>query len=98
MVRSPPGSTRTDTPFPATTLFRSAEIAGCDAVHGNALGRALERERLGEALHPAFRRRVVGLAELAGLAVDRADIDDPAEAAAPHRFDDAARQIGRAHV
>src|SRR3546814_18643954 len=29
MRRPPPRSTRTDTLFPYTTLFRSAEVAGC---------------------------------------------------------------------
>src|SRR3546814_9909178 len=31
MIRRPPRSTRTDTLFPYTTLFRSAEHRGCDS-------------------------------------------------------------------
>src|SRR3546814_13079495 len=30
MIRRPPGSTRTDTLFPYTTLFRSGAVAGTD--------------------------------------------------------------------
>src|SRR3546814_2049071 len=36
MIRRPPRSTRTDTPFPYTTLFRSPEVAveeGAEVVH-----------------------------------------------------------------
>src|SRR3546814_1965617 len=35
-IRGPPGSTRTDTPFPYTTLFRSkcGAVAGCMVVEG----------------------------------------------------------------
>src|SRR3546814_10890095 len=36
MIRGPPRSTRTDTRFPYTTLFRSAECARCGAVAGCA--------------------------------------------------------------
>src|SRR3546814_12378755 len=36
MIRRPPGSTRTDTPFPYTTLFRS-ETAGTDQYQRFAL-------------------------------------------------------------
>src|SRR3546814_19226813 len=35
MVRRPPGSTRTDTLFPYTTLFRSVAVE-CDVAHGMA--------------------------------------------------------------
>src|SRR3546814_21008304 len=33
MVRAPPRSTRTDTPFPYTTRFRSLDLARVGAVH-----------------------------------------------------------------
>src|SRR3546814_14179033 len=39
MIRRPPRSTRTDTLFPYTTLFRSARIAGCT---GNRSGHPVE--------------------------------------------------------
>ena len=42
---------------------------------------AFLRQRLGEAVDARLRGGVVDLAVLAGLAVDRADIDDAAEAA-----------------
>src|SRR3546814_7818021 len=39
MIRRPPRSTRTDTRFPYTTLFRSAGVAGgAGAVRGGRLG------------------------------------------------------------
>src|SRR3546814_19923015 len=37
MIRRPPRSTRTDTLFPYTTLFRSPPIAGSNGNGGNAL-------------------------------------------------------------
>src|SRR3546814_6770641 len=40
MLRRPPRSTLTDTPFPYTTLFRSCSIlAGCSAARRKAVGR-----------------------------------------------------------
>src|SRR3546814_8687569 len=36
MIRRPPGSTRTDTLFPYTTLFRSEGMAGRDGAEGGA--------------------------------------------------------------
>src|SRR3546814_12669433 len=51
MIRRPPRSTRTDTLFPYTTLFRSAEVAEQNLavveVQQHVLGAALD------ALHPA---------------------------------------------
>jgi hypothetical protein len=35
-------------------------------------------------MHAGLGRRIVGLAELAGLASDRTDVDDAAEAAPQH--------------
>src|SRR3546814_12221132 len=34
MIRRPPGSTRTDTLFPYTTLFRSVDLSKADRTHG----------------------------------------------------------------
>src|SRR3546814_5157511 len=45
MSRRPPRSTRTDTPFPYTTLFRSAAVL----LDGDEAGRALGEQRAGEA-------------------------------------------------
>src|SRR3546814_3642390 len=37
MIRRPPGSTRTDTLFPYTTLFRSQALRGRHGLHGGDL-------------------------------------------------------------
>src|SRR3546814_2663624 len=54
MIRRPPGSTRTDTLFPYTTLFRSVEVqatAACRSAVSIAGGRAqLARRQAGLAL------------------------------------------------
>src|SRR3546814_10205420 len=42
MIRRPPISTRTDTRFPYTTLFRSARIGGVVGDHRFALGDAFD--------------------------------------------------------
>src|SRR3546814_16135029 len=43
MIRRPPRSTRTDTLFPYTTLFRSAaREAGLEAIRAELLGRVIE--------------------------------------------------------
>src|SRR3546814_1312241 len=62
MIRRPPRSTRTDTLFPYTTLFRSA--AGAGSADGGAerapyLARGARHERRAPALHgpPGGRRR-----------------------------------------
>src|SRR3546814_11721534 len=62
MIRRPPRSTRTDTLFPYTTLFRSSVVAGNGA---GALGRLVIRvgvdcqqaERLGHRRHDTGRPR-----------------------------------------
>src|SRR3546814_16841799 len=43
MIRRPPRSTRTDTLFPYTTLFRSARPRGCDRRAPTALRERLKR-------------------------------------------------------
>src|SRR3546814_11852827 len=48
MIRRPPRSTRTDTIFPYTTLFRSAEAAG-----GDGAARAAGARRGGGGARPA---------------------------------------------
>src|SRR3546814_6108721 len=61
MIRLPPGSTRTDTPFPYTTLFRSGLLAGLDTptrgsveLAGTDLGPLTEDQRA------MLRRETVG--------------------------------------
>src|SRR6185369_3153161 len=64
------------------------DVAGHDRVDRDAEARTLLRQRLGEAVDAGFGRGVVHLAVLAGLAVDRADVDDAAELARAHAVDD----------
>src|SRR3546814_5581183 len=100
MIRRPPRSTRTDTLFPYTTLFRSP------AGWGNRRGRA-RRARLAHAGTAAFRRVVV-VAEPAKSARQPARPHAAASAAlgqlaSQHRRAQpavaaAGHEIGRAHV
>src|SRR3546814_8217077 len=64
MIRRPPRSTRTDTLFPYTTLFRSVDEHG--AVVAGAGDRPAVDQHLGEALAEAAHLRCVGLADVAG--------------------------------
>src|SRR5262249_27522927 len=75
------------------------DVAGRDAIHGDALARALLRQRFREADHAGFRRGIVHLAGLAFLTVDRADVDDAAPAPRAHALDHLARHVEtRIHV
>src|SRR3546814_4121561 len=60
MIRRPPRSTRTDTLFPYTTLFRSAAYAR-DVVHAPALGQQVadHAHRLGGVVHMDHRAVVM---------------------------------------
>src|SRR5690606_12918296 len=66
---------------------------GRDAVDGDALAGGLARQGHGEAVQAGLGRGVVGLAEVAGLAADRADVDDASEAARDHALDRVAAQV-----
>src|SRR3546814_4234906 len=73
MIRRPPSSTRTDTPFPYTTLFRAALLGGQWRDAGAARVRALLlRGRpvrgLPARLAGRRRRRVRGQGQAAGVA------------------------------
>src|SRR3546814_4387701 len=73
MIRRPPSSTRTDTPFPYTTLFRAALLGGQWRAAGAARVRALLlRGRpvrgLPARLAGRRRRRVRGQGQAAGVA------------------------------
>src|SRR3546814_10077647 len=72
MIRRPPRSTRTDTLFPYTTLFRSA--GGVDARRGQRLAKAKHR----------LIARLVGEAECAPMDAKRPPRADDLENA--HRF------------
>src|SRR3546814_17068841 len=80
MIRRPPRSTRTDTLFPYTTLFRSEEIGGRDAVRAAgdfaavAVGDARSRLRDDDAAAGA----VFGAAHAGAKAANLAGIVDGA--------------------
>src|SRR3546814_7786283 len=86
MIRRPPRSTRTDTPFPYTTLFRSprSRRAFLDHVRPQLLG-----------LAPARAQRVGRERTIIGAEAERGAIGEMAgrQIVAPR-----AQQIGRAHV
>ena len=69
------------------------DIAGRDRVDGDAFRGALLRKRFHEADIARLRRRVIRLARLTFLAVDRRNYDDAAEAAIAHAVDDRARDV-----
>src|SRR3546814_11112706 len=88
MIRRPPRSTRTDTLFPYTTLFRSVD--------------RLVRRPGGDQDTAAIERAVIGGREI-GLASERHDGRRICERRIDRRLDrfrfgQAAREIGRAHV
>src|SRR3546814_1599300 len=69
MIRRPPRSTRTDTLFPYTTLFRSLFV---DDLAARGV------DEIGGGLHRRDARRVHHLVGLAGVrTVDRHDVADP---------------------
>src|SRR3546814_2817972 len=59
MIRRPPRSTRTDTLFPYTTLFRSARLARRPRLCG-AVGELSRVGRLRQRLHGEGRQEMVG--------------------------------------
>src|SRR3546814_3688818 len=74
MIRRPPRSTRTDTLFPYTTLFRSRHHAAAGLQHARIDAHEGQRTDIG-VVHDLERQRrercgVVGLARRRGLAVD----------------------------
>src|SRR3546814_6581450 len=75
MIRRPPRSTRTDTLFPYTTLFRSADGVGAERVGGDDIRSRLQigaRDLLDDR-RPAERENVV-IALLVALKAERAGI------------------------
>src|SRR3546814_13422840 len=77
MIRRPPGSTRTDSLFPYTTLFRSAQPFAGNVAHLFGRGRLDVAQHVLVAVRPAG----VGFAgcEHVGLAAGAADALDPAD-------------------
>src|SRR3546814_2294087 len=69
MIRRPPRSTRTDTLFPYTTLFRSTRRRmATDALGRGGGAGARARAWAARAGHPAGRSRGAGLREPSGMA------------------------------
>src|SRR3546814_7810969 len=69
MIRRPPRSTRTDTLFPYTTLFRSAVGMGHHLV--GALGGGVEAHGVADALAFGERHGLVGAIDRAGGGIDQ---------------------------
>ena len=63
------------------------DVARADRVHGDAAPGVLQRQGLGEADVAGLSGRIIDLAELALLAVDRGDVDDAAKFAGAHALD-----------
>src|SRR3546814_6602204 len=81
MIRRPPRSTRTDTLFPYTTLFRSYALVGPPAVRTIQASPPQDSRHDQHRLHPGlYSRPATG---------DHARLDDPA------RTDRAGRDLGR---
>lgn len=69
------------------------DIAGRDCVDRDALCSAFLRQGLRKAMNAGLGSRIVDLAVLACLAVDRSDIHDPAELSFPHAVDNRAAHV-----
>src|SRR3546814_16031592 len=107
MIRRPPRSTRTDTLFPYTTLFRSARRRQPHAAGSRNAGKAADGIGLGRPRPPLHRRAGAtlhlvelsrkGLASVEPRPPARPYVGDPrpsrARGRAPRR-----PEIGRAHV
>src|SRR3546814_8348129 len=78
MIRRPPRSTRTDTLFPYTTLFRS-RLAKCGVLHPSLIG-ALHR-------HSRLRRRPLDVAARRQMFEERR-LPRPSEQFAPARSEE----------
>src|SRR3546814_4788630 len=101
MIRRPPRSTRTDTLFPYTTLFRSIELFGPSADQVTALDRSPDMLRLARAKLPedAGDKYALVLGDFGALPLEPGSADTVVlhqvlhYAQAPE-----AVKIGRAHV
>src|SRR3546814_17431980 len=92
MIRRTPSSTRTDTPFPYTTLFRAAALAA----HEAAVAAAEKARASYEAQLQAYEARQREIAEWE--AKSKACTDGDRQACKDLQAAAAARSIGRAHV
>src|SRR3546814_17191942 len=101
MIRRPPRSTRTDTLFPSTTLFRSADVADRHRLAGLAVELQLwvefaeilqlrQRRQFIQALEAEVVEEALGGAEQLRAAGDVAVADDADPLALFQRLDDVA--------
>src|SRR3546814_2191940 len=107
MIRRPPRSTRTDTLFPYTTLFRSLRGAAGGGPAEPVVARAPHQRAIAAPLRPRFAGVGTGeLGQRAGRQVAHEDVAVAHEghARAPRidhllfAVDAGQREIGRAHV
>src|SRR3546814_15771096 len=110
MKRAPPGSTRTDTPLPYTTLFRSAKAPPDEDMHMGEDGGHSHGEAADEDAHSAADMKGMDMSGEAGHSHGAAAEDDHDHAAtaapaaeAPLSLEGmkpkaAPEEIGRAHV
>src|SRR3546814_3839118 len=90
MIRLPPRSTRTDTLFPYTTLFRSLVLAlgaaagVCEIAEGDRVLAAAEQHRLARLLGKFVPRRVDAEAEVPGQRLDQLEVVGVAAVPAAH--------------
>src|SRR3546814_17644951 len=86
MIRRPPRSTRTDTLFPYTTLFRSFgdPTQGEESAGGPRFGEH-RQHRVAITLDPAFERRPVGTVDRALKSADLKPVLDIDRQAVLHR-------------
>src|SRR3546814_11476810 len=77
MIRRPPRSTRTDTLFPYTTLFRSPHPAHVHGIDADTLGAQFLGQPLHRIAERSFRRGIAGFAKRRNLACrHRVDLDN----------------------
>jgi hypothetical protein len=69
------------------------DIARADHIHGDTAFGILQRQGLGEADIAGLGGRIIDLAELAFLAVDRRDVNDATEFAGAHALDHLTRHV-----
>src|SRR3546814_12980006 len=100
MIRRPPRSTRTDTLFPYTTLFRSDTGAFTEGqCHRNATGLAGMPAALLQGLHREPDLSTCPHQRTTGRGCARLDsAEAPGGIAYPYRLKISTSEIGRAHV
>src|SRR3546814_18242285 len=103
MIRRPPGSTRTDTLFPYTTLFRSVEQSTHLARFLTGLQRG-DTALIWEGLHdvlvePRRAPLIPGFTQVKAAALDHGALGASISGGGPSVFAwFASKEIGRAHV